>query len=113
MSASLSFNLFVNVLHKKQTNQTRILNSPMELFVTMDDGGLCMLLSSVSVIKLEAWSRAKTQRTQAFHILVPFFFSRYEEYNLLLPLPRKGCSLIDPFVFWRFYKVLFESIAIF
>ena len=103
-------------------------SSMMELFVTMevisywqsssnlDDGGIVELplyASSVSMIKLESWRRTKTKRTQAFHILVPSFFSRCEEYNFLLPLLRNSCSLIDPFVFWRFYKVLFESIPLF
>ena len=41
-----------------------------------------------------------------------FFFSRCEQYNFLLPLLRNCCSLIDPFVYWRFYKVLFESISL-
>ena len=56
-----------------------------------------MLLFSVFMIKLEAWGKTKTQRTQAFHILVPSFFSWCEEYNLLLPLLRNGCTyfLID------------------
>ena len=74
---------------------------------------VCLLLPSVFMIKLTAWGRTKTQRTQTFHILVASFFSWCEEYNLLLPLLRKACSLIYPFVFWRFYKVLFESIALF
>ena len=39
------------------------------------------------------------------------FFSLCEDYNFLFPLLWNGCSLIDPFVFWRFYKVLFESVA--
>ena len=70
-----------------------------------------MLLSSVSKRKLDAWEKTKTQRNQAFHILVLFFFSQCEEYNLLLLLMRNGCCLIDPFAFWRFYKVLHGSIA--
>ena len=103
-------------------------SSMMELFVTMevisywqsssnlDDGGIVELplyASSVSMIKLESWRRTKTKRTQAFHILVPSFFSRCEEYNFLLPLLRNSCSLIDPFVLWCFYKVLVESIPLF
>ena len=40
-------------------------------------------------------------------------FFQCEEYHLLLPLLRNGCFLIDPFVFWRFYKVLFKSIPLF
>ena len=38
-----------------------------------------------------------------------FFLSRCEEYNLL----RNVYSLIDPFVFWCFCKVLFELIPLF
>ena len=60
-----------------------------------------MLLSSVSEIKLDAWEKTKTQRTQAFHMLVLFFISRSEEYNLSLPLMRNGCCLIDIFAFWH------------
>ena len=70
-----------------------------------------MLLSSVSKINLGAWEKTKTQRNQAFHILVLFFFSQCEECNLLLPLLRNGCCLVDSFAFWRFYKVLHGSIA--
>ena len=60
-----------------------------------------MLFFSVFMIKLEAWGRRKTQRTQAFHILVPSFFSRCEEYNLLFPVLRNDCvcSLIDPHLY--------------
>ena len=55
------------------------------------------------------------QRSESPHILVPSFFSGCEECKLLLPLLRNvcACSLIDPFVFWRFYKVLFQSIPLF
>ena len=42
-----------------------------------------------------------------------FFFFRCEEYNLLPPVLRNGCSLVDSFVFQRFYKALFESISLF
>ena len=60
-----------------------------------------MLFFSVSMIKLEAWGRTKTQRTQAFHILVRSFFSRCEEYNLLFPVLRNDCvcSLINPHLY--------------
>ena len=104
-------------------------SSMMELFVTIEvisywqssptlmmeesQSCLCMLISSVSVMKLESWMKTKTKRTQAFHVLVSSFFSRCEENNFLLPLLRNSCSLIDPFVFWRFYKALFESIPLF
>ena len=74
---------------------------------------LCMLLSSVPMKKLEAWERRKTRRTQAFHILVPYFFSWCRENNLLLSLLRNGSSFMYPFVFWRFYKVLLESKVLF
>ena len=74
-----------------------------------------MLLFSVIMIKLESWGKKKTQRSESPHILVPSFFSGCEECKLLLPLVRNvcACSLIDPFVFWRFYKVLFQSIPLF
>ena len=103
-------------------------SSMMELFVTMevisywqsssnlDDGGIVELplyASSVSMIKLESWRRTKTKRNQAFHILVPSFFSRCKEYSFLLLLLWNSCSLIDSFVFWDFYEVLFESIPLF
>ena len=82
----------------------------------LDDGGVAELplyTSSVSIIKMESWRSTKTMRTQAFHILVPSFSSQCEEYNFLLLLLRNSCALIDPFVFWRFYKVLFESVPLF
>ena len=73
-------------------------SSMMQLFVrievisywesssNLDDAGVAELplyaiIFSFHRIKLEAWRRTKTQRTQTFHILVPFFFSRCEEYN--------------------------------
>ena len=40
-----------------------------------------------------------------------FFLSQCKKYSLLLPLLRNGCCLVDPFSFWRFYKVLHGSIA--
>ena len=67
------------------------------------------LLSSVVIIKLEALGRIQT--TKAFQILIPSFFFQREEYNLLLPLLINSCSVINPFVYQRFYKVLFESIS--
>ena len=75
---------------------------------------LCMLLSSVSMRKLEALRRTRTQRTQAFHILVvPSFHFWCEKYDLLLRVLKNGFSLIDSFVYQRVYKVLFESISLF
>ena len=75
---------------------------------------LCMLLSSVSMRKLEALRRTRTQRTQAFHILVvPSFRFWCEKYDLLLRVLKNGFSLIDSFVYQRVYKVLFESISLF
>ena len=53
------------------------------------------------------------QKRRGLHILLPYFFSRCEQYNLLLPLLRNCCSLVDPFVYWRFNKVFFESISLF
>ena len=83
------------------------------------DGGI-VELSLYAIIfsfhdKIGSMGEEKDQRTHAFHILEPSFFSWCEEYNLLLPLLRNGCAcfLIDPFVFWHFYKVLFGSIHLF
>ena len=42
-----------------------------------------------------------------------FFHFRCDKYNSLLPLLRNSFSLIDPIVFCRFYKMIFESIALF
>ena len=47
------------------------------------------------------------------HIGTFFSFLRARENNLLLSLLRNGSTLIYPFVFWPFYKVLFESIVSF
>ena len=41
-----------------------------------------------------------------------FFHFRCDKYNALLPLLRNSFSLIDPIVFCRFYKMIFESIAL-
>ena len=120
-------------MHRKQTNQRQILDSQIiydgalcenimqevisywQSSTNLNDAGIVELppfaITSVSMITLEAPGRTEAQRTQVFQMLV--LFSRCEEYNLLLPLLRNGCSFIDPFVFWRFYKVLFESIALF
>ena len=68
-----------------------------------------MLSSSVSLRKLEAWERRKSRRTTAYHILVLIYFLGESENGLLLSLLKNGSFQIDPFVFWRFYKVLFES----
>ena len=53
------------------------------------------------------------QRTQAFRILVPSFFSQCEQCNLLLPLLRNCSSLIDPFVFWRSTKFYLNQFSYF
>ena len=127
ISTSLNFNLFGNVLHRKKTNQRQtqtLTSSMMKFFViicqkfityrknsfSLDDVGivdcLCMLLFSVFMTKLEALRRAITQMTQTFHILVPSFFFRCEEYNLLFHVLGNDGSLIDAFVYQHFYKVL-------
>ena len=100
-------------MHRKQTNQRWISDSQI-----IYDGALCdnimsgghfiMIKSSNlhgegivelplhAIIfsihdKLKGWRRTKTPMTQEFHILVPSFFSRCEEYNLLLALLRNCC----------------------
>ena len=44
---------------------------------------------------------------ETFYILVPSLFSQWKEDNLLLPVLRNVCFLIDLFVYQSFYKVLF------
>ena len=96
-------------------------SSMMELFVTMevilywqsssnlDDGGIVELpLYAIIFSFHDKIVIMEEEKDQTFHILAPSF-SQCEEYNFLLPLLGNSCSLIDPFVFWRFYKV-FESI---
>ena len=121
-------------MHRKQTNQSEILDSQI-----ICDGALCdnimqevmpywqssTNLNDAAIVELPLFAiifsflgnirstgEDKGPELKYFRCCT-FFFSRCEEYNLLLPLLRNGCSLIDPFVFWRFYKVLFESIALF
>ena len=66
-------------------------------------------LSSLSMIKEDK----NAEGSRISHTGVSSFFSRCEQYDLLLPLLRNCCSLIDPFVQLRFFKVLFESISLF
>ena len=75
-------------------------------------------LSSYAIIfkfhdKIESMGEDKDPEDSSFSYTGTFPFSRCEEYNLLLPLLKNGCFLIDPYVFWRFYKVLLESIPLF
>ena len=47
------------------------------------------------------------------HIGTLFIFSVQVKKKLLLSLLKSGSSLKYPFAFWRFYKVIFESIVYF
>ena len=112
----LNFNLFGNVLHRKQISQWPILDPQIIFDGAICDNMLgsqnvlskqlqsrrsrngrsaCLLLSSVAMITLEAWRNTKTQRTQVFHILVLSFFSWCNEYTLLPSLLRNVCFLMD------------------
>ena len=116
MSNLSNFNLFGNVLHRKQISQWPILDPQIIFDGAICDNMLgsqnvlskqlqsrrsrngrsaCLLLSSVAMITLEAWRNTKTQRTQVFHILVLSFFSWCKEYNLLPSLLKNVCFLID------------------
>ena len=48
-----------------------------------------------------------------FRYLYLFSFLTARENNLLLSLLRNGSSLMYPFLFWRFYKMLFVSVVLF
>ena len=133
MSTSLSANLFGNVLQRKQKQKRgRSLtprSSMAEVFVSMecisylqtssnlDDGGIVELPLYLSIFSFhdKTGSMGENKDPENSHISHTgiFFFSLCEEYNLLLPLLRNGCSLIYQFVFWRSNKVVFESIPFF
>ena len=61
------------------------------------------------------WKHERGEKPVRFKhfTLIPFFFLSARENNLNFSLLRNSSSLIYPFVFCYFYKVLFESIAIF
>ena len=124
MSTSLNFNLFGNVLHRKQKSQRRI-SDPQIIY----DGALCDNIMSGSHFVLTKelqlrWCVNRRSPSVCYYFQFPWWnwkhgggqrrrgLYRCEEYNLLLPLLRNCSSLIDPFVFWRFHKVLFESILL-
>ena len=104
-------------------------SSMMRLFVTMEvilywqsssnlDGGGIVELPLYAINfsfhdKIGIMDEDKDQENSNISYTGTFFFSWFEEYNILIPLLRNSCSLIDPFVFWRFYKVLFGSIVLF
>ena len=83
----------------------------------LDDRGIVELRLYAIIFsfygKIGSMEEDKDPENSSISHTEPFFFSRCEEYNLLLPLLRNSCYLIDPFVFWRFYKVLFESTPLF
>ena len=132
MPTRLNFNLF----HRKKTNQRRILD-PQIIY----DGALCDNIISGSHFALakqlqRRWWRNRKAASVCYYLQFPwenwkhgrgekpgglkhftywylFSFLSARENNLLLSLLRNGSSLIYPFVFWRFYKVLFESVVLF
>ena len=87
MTTWLNFNLFGNVSHTKQTNQSRILDPKIIYYVALCDNKMSwyhflltkqpqlrwwrnsryclsrMLISSVSMIKLKKWGKRKSRRT--------------------------------------------------
>ena len=119
----MSFILFGNVLHRKQTNH-RPISVPRFSMMTTEvnpysqnysslnctDASVCYYLQFPKESSMHG-KRQRPREIKHFPYWYFFFFSQYEEYNLLLPLLRNGCCLIDPFAFWRFYKVLHGSIA--
>ena len=121
MLISLNFNLFGNVLHKNQKNQ-RWISDPHIIY----DGALCdniisgghYLLTSnsnlddVGVIDLPLFSfhdKRGQKRRGLKHFTYCYLLSFLGASNII----HCCCSLIDPFVYWRFCKVLFESISFF
>ena len=132
MPTRLNFNLF----HRKKTNQRRILD-PQIIY----DGALCDNVISGSHFGLakqlqRRWWRNRKAASVCYYLQFPwenwkhgrgekpgglkhftywylFSFLSARENNLLLSLVRNGSSLIYLFVFWRFYKVLFESLVLF
>ena len=132
MSTALNFNLFGNVFHRKQANQRRISDPKIiydgalcvnrSHFVSqsssnLDDGGIVELPLYAIIFsfhdKIGSIGEDKDPENSSISHTGTFLFSRCKKYNLLLPLLRNGRSLIYPFVFWRFYKMLFESIHLF
>ena len=61
--------------------------------------------------KIGSMGEEKNPEDLFLYFLISFLGAR--ENNLLLSLLRNGSSLIYPFVSWRFYKLLFESIVLF
>ena len=104
-------------------------SSMMELFVTMevisywqsssnlDDGGIVELPLYAIIFsfhnKIGIMEEGKDQENSSISYIGTFFIFSVRGIQFLLPLLTNSCSLIDPFVFWGFYKVLFESIPLF
>ena len=87
MSTSLNFNLFGNVLHRKQTNQKQISDTKI-----IYDGVLCVNGSHFGGVvelplhaiifscheKIGSMGEDKDPEDSTFHIMVPFFFSKLQ-----------------------------------
>ena len=131
----LKFDVFGNVSHRKKNH--RRISDPQIIY----DEALCDNIISGSHFALTKqlqlrWWRNRKAASVCYYLQFPwenwkhgrrekpgglkyfpywylFSFISARENNLLLSLLRNGSSLIYPFVFWRFYKVLFESINLF
>ena len=135
MSTWLSFYLFGNVSHRKKVQ--RWISDPQIIY----DEALCDNIISRSHFALtkqlqlrrwrnrkaasvwyylqfpwKNWNHGRVEKPGGlkhftYWYLISFLGAR--ENNSLLSLLKNGSSLIYPFVFWRFYKVIFESIVLF
>ena len=83
----------------------------------LDDGAIVDLPLYSTIFglheKIESIEEDKDAEDSSIHLVVPYFFFQCEKYDLLLPVLRNCCSLIDAFVYQLFCKVLFESKALF
>ena len=137
MSTWLNFNLFDNVSHGKRKKKQRRISDPEIIY----DGAPCDSIISrrhfalTKQLQLRWWRNRKAASVCCYlqfplknwnygrgekpggpkHFTCWYFISflRARENNLLLSLVKNGSSLIYPFAFWRFCKVIFESIALF
>ena len=136
MSTWLNFNFFGNVSHRKKITQQNI-SDPQIIY----DGALCDNMTPGSHFALtkqvkltwwrnrkassvcsylqfpwENWKHGRGEKPGGFELFTYWYLISFlclRKNNLLLSMLRNGSSLIYPFVFWCFYKVIFESIVLF